>query len=127
MNVWRTPIRCYVSPAGNNKIQDWYNDLSIQGKADADEFLKDMRLTREWRMPSYRARLAGGEGLGELRWPSENTKHRLLGFFREGYWCAVLGCTHKQQRHDPPEALGTAKKRKRQVERGEVGTVAYDL
>lgn len=92
MNEWRTPIRCYVSPAGNNKISDWYTGLLPQEKADADEFLKNMRKTRDWQMPNYRPRLRDGDGLGELRWPSENKQHRLLGFFMKGYWYAVVGC-----------------------------------
>ena len=37
------PIRRYVSPAGNNKVADWYNALSSQERADADEFIKNMR------------------------------------------------------------------------------------
>jgi len=127
MDEWRTKIRCYVSPAENNKIADWRGSLSAQGKADADEFLKAMRKTRDWHLPSYRPRLSDGEGLGELRWESENKKHRLLGFFMKGSWYATVGCTHKQQIYDPANALENAKKYKRQIERGEVRTVEYDL
>jgi len=127
MNGWRTPIRCYMSPARNNKIADWYDGLSVQEKADTDEFLKNMRKTRDWRMPDYRWRLRDGEGLGELRWASENKKHRLLGFFMKGYWYAVIGCTHKQRIYNPPDSLATAKKHKKQIERGEVQTVEYNL
>lgn len=125
--MWRTKIRCYVSPAGNNKIADWYSGLSAQERADTDEFLKDMRMTRKWEMPLYRPRLKNGDGLGELRWPSEGKQHRLLGFFSEGFWYAVQGCTHKQQIYKPPECLDTAKRYKRQIERKEVRTVDYDL
>jgi hypothetical protein len=127
MNVWRTPIRCYVSPAGNNRIADWYGSLLVQEKADTDEFLKNMRKTHDWQMPSYRSRLRGGEGLGELRWPSENKQHRLLGFFMKGCWYAVVGCTHKQQVYNPADSLNTAKRCKKQIERKEVRTVEYDL
>jgi hypothetical protein len=75
MNGWRTPIRCYVSPTGRNKIKDWYDGLTVQGKSDADEFLKDMRRTLDWRMPDYRPKLSNVKGvdkkkvkgLGELR------------------------------------------------------------
>jgi hypothetical protein len=127
MNEWRTPIRCYTSPAKNNKIKDWYEGLSVQEKADADEFLKNMRKTRDWHPPEYRRSLRGGEGLGELRWRSENKQHRLLGFFTKGAWYAVVGCTHKQQIYDPADSLATAKRYKKQIERGEVQTVEYDL
>ncbi len=127
MSRWRTNIRCYVSPAGNNKIADWYNDLSVEDRAGADEFLKDMRMTRNWEMPMYRPRLKGGDGLGELRWESEDKQHRLIGFFFQGYWYAVQGCTHKQQVYKPHDCLETARRYKRQIERGEVTAVDYDF
>jgi hypothetical protein len=127
MGESRTKIRCYVSPAGNNKIADWYWGLSVQERADSDEFLKNMQKTSDWQMPYYRPRLEGYKGLGELRWPSENKQHRLVGFFRRGFWYAVIGCTHKQRRYDPPDALETARRRKGQIERDEVRTVDYDL
>lgn len=127
MNGWKTPIRCYVSPGDNNKILDWYKNLSAQEKADADVFLANMQKTRDWQMPHYRARLGGGEGLGELRWHSEKKQHRLLGFFMGRFWYAVVGCVHKQGVYSPPDALDTAKRNKRQIERGEVRTVSYDL
>lgn len=137
MDVWRTPIRCYVSPAGNDKIADWYADLSVQRKADADEFLKNMRKTKsdEWQMPNYRRKMRpikgvkdrDVKGLGELRWTSENVEHRLLGFFHGGSWYALIGCTHKGNVYDPANALVTAVKRKKEVENGEVPTVAYEL
>lgn len=127
MSEWRTPVRCYVSPAGNNKIADWHGGLSSRERADADEFLKLMRKTREWAMPNYRPRLVNGDGLGELRWPSEGKQHRLLGFFRYGYWFAVVGCTHKQKVYTPADALETGKRYKKQIENGEVRTVDYDL
>lgn len=127
MGDWRTPIRCFVSPADNNKIADWYSGLLAQEKADADEFLTDMRKTTDWKLPNYRPRLRGYNEIGELRWQSENKQHRLIGCFMSGFWCALIGCTHKQQRYDPVDALETARRRKGQVERGEARTVEYDL
>jgi hypothetical protein len=135
MSEWRTPIRCYVSPAGNNKIADWHVRLSAQEKADADAFLQIMRKTADWQMPDYRRQLRAIKGvkasqvrgLGEIRWPSGNKQHRLLGFFGDGVWYAVHGCTHKQNIYDPADALATAVKRKNEIQKGEVKTVEYDL
>jgi hypothetical protein len=135
MSKWRTQIRCYVSPAGNNKIADWYVDLSIQEKADVDAFLRTMRKTGDWQMPNYRphlrvvkgAKASQVRGLGELRWITGKKQHRLLGFFGDGVWYAVLGCTHKQNIYDPSDALATAVKRKNEIQKGEVKTVGYDL
>jgi hypothetical protein len=135
MSAWRIPIYCYVSPAQNNKIADWYAGLSIQGKADADEFLKNMRRTGDWKMPHYRPKLRGirgvkdkeTKGLGELRWTSEKVEQRLVGFFRDSVWYALVGCTHKNQVYNPHNALANAVTRKAQIEAGQVRTVEYDL
>ena len=137
MDTWRTPIYCYVSPAGRDKIEDWYARLSTQERADTDEFLMVMRRipATDWRMPHYRPKLAGikgsdarkAKGLGELRWSSEKKEHRLLGFFWAGGWCAVIGCTHKQRVYSPRDALVTAALRKDEVQRGEAITTEYDL
>ena len=127
MTEWRTRIFCYVSPAQNNKIGDWYAALSVQEKADADVFLRAMRMTTEWHMPDYRRQLRVLPGVGELRWFSVNRQHRLLGFFMGGVWNALVGCTHKQQVYSPANSLETAKKYKGQIERGEVRTVEYDF
>jgi hypothetical protein len=121
------PVRCYVSPAGNNKIGDWYRGLSVQGRADADEFIKLMRRESEWKMPHYRPRLKGYRGLGELRWTSEKKEYRLVGYLHGGTFFAVMGCTHKGKIYDPADALEQADRRKDQIQNGAAKTVAYDL
>jgi len=121
------PVRCYVSPAGNNKIADWYNDLSVQERADADEVIKNMRKTKEWKLPNYRPRLKGYTGLGELRWTSEKKEHRLIGFLQSNVFFALMGCTHKGTVYSPADALDQADKRKSQIENGKAITVEYDL
>jgi len=119
-------IRCYHSPppANRNKIADWYKELSVQERADADQFIQKMRKTAEWKMPLYKFL---GDGLGELRWVSEKKQHRLIGFFMGYPWYAVMGCTHKQQRYSPTDALETARTRKGQIERSEVETSEYEF
>ena len=127
MNGKQRTIRCYVSPAENNKIADWHADLSVQERADADAFMAIVRVKLKWELPEYRAKLTGYKGLGELRWVSCNKQHRLIGFFMGGIWYAVMGCTHKQQIYSPADALKTADKRKKDIEQGRVKTVLYDL
>ena len=110
-------------------------DLSAQEKADVDAFLLIMRKTGDWQMPSYRRQLRAIKGvkasqvrgLGALRWISGKKQHRLLGFFGDGVWYAVLGCTHKQNIYDPADALATAVKRKNEIQKVEVKTVEYNL
>ena len=117
------PVRCYVSPAGNNKIADWYDALPIQERADADEFIKNMRKTAEWTMPNYRPRLKGHKSRGELRWQSGKRQHRLIGYLKGGAFFALIGCTHKQRVYDPVDALETAERRRRELETGGARTV----
>ena len=119
-------ICCYVSPlpAKRNKIADWYNDLSPEERSDSDEFIKNMRKMSKWEMPHYKVL---GDGLGELRWSSCRKQHRMIGFFVDDTWCAVIGCTHKQRIYSPPQCMETARSRKSQIERSEVETIEYDL
>jgi hypothetical protein len=121
------PVRCYVSPGGNNKIADWYNKLSVRERADADEFIKNMRKTTEWKPPKYRPRLKGYKGLGELRWTSEKKEHPLVGYLHSGVFFAVMGCTHKGTVYDPADALDQADRRKSQIQNGKAITVEYEL
>ena len=124
MGGWWSEIRCYISPAGRNKIADWYAGLSTQEQADADLFVKTQRRVRRWEMPAYRSL---GGGLGELRWESQDKQQRLLGFFAGDIWYALIGCKHKQRIYTPPDCLDTARKRKRQIQNNDVPTVEYDL
>lgn len=103
---------------------DWYENLSAQERADADELIKNQRKVRKWEWPAYKNL---GDGIGELRWKSEKKQQRLLGFFQNGVWYAVIGCTHKQQVYKPAECLKTASKRKTQIQNGEANSVQYDL
>jgi hypothetical protein len=121
------PVRCYVSPAGKNKIAEWYQELSIQQRADADEFIKNMRKKIEWTMPDYRPKLKSHGAIGELRWQSDSKQHRLVGYLKGGTFFALIGCIHKQQIYNPSDALDTADKRKAEIKSGKASTVPYDL
>jgi hypothetical protein len=130
MNTYCVAVRCYVSKSGNNKIAEWYSELSGGEKADADEFLTIMRKVpfANWKMNDYRSRLKGkAQHLGELRWQSEKKQHRLIGFFSQGVWYAVMGCVHKQNIYNPPDALNTSERRRKEILNREVNTVEYDV
>ena len=122
---WKTTIRCYVAPSGKNRIREWYEDLSVQGKADASALLQNMRKIQPWAMPHYK-KLKNCGGLGELRWISEKVQHRLLGFFKDGCWNAVMGCTHRQRIYKPADALATAEKRMKEIEKKSARVEEYD-
>lgn len=77
-------------------------------------------------MPNYRSRLTGYK-LGELRWDSEKTEQRLVGFLKGGTFFALMGCTHKGKIYTPTDALDEAQRRKDRIDAGTARTVPYDL
>jgi len=123
VDTWRR-MSCFVSPAGRNKIKDWRDDLSPGEKADADEFIKNMRRIKDWAFPDWKPLF---DGIGELRWKSEKKQHRLIGYFNEEIFIALIGCTHKQKQYSPTDALDTCKKRRDQIKSGEGSICNYDL
>jgi len=126
MEGQRRPIRCYVSPAGRNKVEQWLDELAPQRQMDARSFMDVMAKVADWTMPDYRS-LKGYANLGELRWTSEKTEHRLIGFFQHGGWIAVMGCTKKGKVYSPADALDTADKRRRQILNREAGIEPYEF
>lgn len=117
-------LLCYVSPTLRNKIEGWYFDLLPKEQADADEFIKNMRKSQNWVYPDFKWL---GNGLGEFRWKSENKQHRLIGFFYNGIFALLIGCTHKQRRYDPTDALDTADRRRKLIISGKATVCLYDI
>ena len=93
-------------------------------QTEADEFLKNMQRTRKWESPQWK-RLFGG--LGELRWIAEKKQHRLMGFFDGDIFVALIGCTHKDKRYKPDNALNTANDRHAKLKSGQGVRCKYDL
>jgi hypothetical protein len=109
----------YCSPAGNNLIQEWYEDLLPQARADFDTTLKTLAIASEWReLKQFKAL---GKGLGEIRFKSGGVQYRPAGYFGPGArtFSIYVGCHKKQNIYDPPNAFELAAKRKAKVEAGE--------
>jgi hypothetical protein len=54
--------------------------------------------------------------LAELKWESGKTQHRIVGMFRgQKEFVFLIGCTHKEQRYKPTEALDTANTRRQML------------
>ena len=62
MSAYLRPLRCYVSPTGRNKIEQWYKSLSMAEQADADVFIKRMRKVHDWVYPQYKYLFWGNWG-----------------------------------------------------------------
>ncbi|MBI3799143.1 MAG: type II toxin-antitoxin system RelE/ParE family toxin [Deltaproteobacteria bacterium] len=124
--VWR--FRDYMSRSGRNPIGDWYKGLSPQAKADFDRLLQILERTREWREPAFK-RLQGKKyrGLGELRWLTERVQYRVIGCNGpgRGEYTLLIGCTHKSQVYNPPNALDTAAQRMKSLQSGEGSTCEH--
>ena len=65
--------------------------------------------------------------LGEIRWEYENVQHSLIGRLENSEFKAMIGCTHKQKRYDPPDAIETAEKRWKEVRGGKGRVQRYDF
>lgn len=129
MKYWK--FKDYCSPAGNNKIREWYEGLGVDAQADCDTTLNDLAGTKNWEVPQINefGRLQGKKWkpLGEVRWKTANVQHRIFGYFgADGVFILLIGATHKQRVYQPRNALDDAAKRYRQVERGEVETSDHE-
>jgi hypothetical protein len=110
----------YLSPAGNNLIAEWYCGLSIDARAMFDDILDVLSKQAEWKYPQFK-RLE--DGLGEIRWKCDNKQHRVIGCWWKtphGF-LLLIGCFHKQNVYNPPDAIETAAKRRRGLQFGGKG------
>jgi hypothetical protein len=128
MDVWQ--FMDYISVQGRNAITDWYDRLLSQEQTDFDTMIRILAKTRQWRMPEFRwIKGRPYAGLGEIRFTSERKQHRVVGFYgpRQQQFTMLIGCTHKQNIYNPPNALDTAARRKREIETGDAGVQRHDL
>jgi len=114
----------YVSPNGNNLIEEWRQGLSDTGRFMFDNLLKNNRKTEkplEW--IGFKRFIKGQgerERLWELHFYSDKRQYRMIGAFGPGRKEAalLLGCYHKQRAYSPPDAIETAFRRKRDLWEG---------
>lgn len=94
-----------------------------------DQFLKTLSKKKTWEYPDI-VWLKGKNysGLSELRWKSERIPHRLLGYaLSHDQYLVLIGCTHNSKKYDPPEAMESARERRRQIENHEASFDEYKL
>jgi hypothetical protein len=77
-----------------------------------DELLNILSRKSEWKYPEFK-RL--DDGLGEIRWKCDKKQHRVIGcsWKNPSGYLLLIGCTHKQEIYDPPDAIQTAGRRRR--------------
>jgi len=105
----------YVTPSGNNDIAEWYCLQSMDCRAAFNDLLEILSKKADWGGGHEFARLQ--DGLGEIRWKIENVQHRIIGcaWKNPAGYLLLIGCTHKQRIYNPPDAIGTADKRRRGI------------
>jgi hypothetical protein len=118
MALWK--FMDYYSPAGNNLIEEWYQDLPEEAQAEFDVTLKTLSIAEDWRGMSEFDNL-GRDGLCEIRFKSANVQYRPAGFFGPGLKCfsIYIGCRKKGHVYNPPDAFNLAFKRRSKVVRRE--------
>jgi len=105
----------FKSAAGNNLIAEWYCGVSVECRAMFDTLLENLGKQAEWKYPDYKSL---GDGLGEIRWKCDKKQHRVIGcrWTNPSGFLLLIGCTHKDQIYDPPDAINTADKRRRGIQ-----------
>lgn len=115
--VWT--FRSYVTAAGNDRVARWYRSQSAGAQAAFDavrEYL-EVRERDDWRRPDFDKLSGRYKELGELRFEVANVQYRPLGFFgpAKAEFTILVGATKKGNIYDPPDALETALKRRKEV------------
>lgn len=116
MGLWQ--FMDYCSEAGNNLIEEWYQDQSAAVQADFDQVLKTLSIAKDWRgMQEFKAL---GDGLCELRFKTGRVQYRPAGSFGPGRmtFSIWIGCKKKMNVYDPPDAFKRARKRRSLFEQG---------
>jgi hypothetical protein len=124
-------FRDYVHPNGNNPILKWYaKELSAKEQSDLDALLTTLERTQSWGLPDYRPLQGAQKGLGEIRWRGQQKRPlRLIGFFgiEAGQFTILVGCTHDNDKYDPPNALNTASARMSELKRDIGGSCEHEI
>lgn len=113
-----------MSPAGNNRIEEWVQGLSGEAQLFFNSILSNIRNTdkpQEW--TAFKRFLSGKyrkDRIWELQFITDKRQYRVLGVFGPARKEATLlvGCYHKQRVYQPPNALDEAVKRQKALSEG---------
>jgi len=123
-------IRCYISPTGQDMIDDWYKRRSEKVQAALDVALEYLvqRPRDEWRRPQFDLLSGKMRAIGEIRLKVDK-QYRVLGFFGPGRsdFTLLIGASKKGTTYDPIDTLETALKRMAEVTTHEGRSRVCDL
>lgn len=112
----------FRSEMGRNVIEDWKATLSVDAVNEFRAVLTILEAVprQYWRRPQFDV-LSGDQykGMGEIRFNAKDKTYRVFGFFGpdRSQFTLLIGCEKKGGNLDPRNALETAAKRKKMVER----------
>lgn len=114
----------YVSPADNNKIEEWrQKDLFDEGRLMFDKLISQYRKIEnhlEWAGFKRKPFIQGDDRIWEIRFVADGRQTRvLLTFHREKSAVLLMGCYHKGPNYQPPNAIEEAFRRKKLLASGE--------
>jgi len=113
---------------GTNRIEDWYLQLSHEGKDTFDALLKNTSKIEshlQWGGFKYLKGKPKEERIWQLDFRADRRQYRLLGIFGTNsrkQAVLVLGCYHKGDVYMPKEALDTAVRRVKALRGGRAVT-----
>ena len=104
-----------LSESGRNPIQDWYEALPPEARAEFDTTLQYLANMKEWRRPEFDW-LHGKRfsGIGEIRFKAGRIQYRPLGCVgtERSQFVSLLGCFKKGKNYTPRDSLNTAARRR---------------
>ena len=120
------PFKDYVGSNGTNYIERWFQkELTDQQRSDLEALIGVLEKQERWGMPDYRQLIGKHSALGEVRLRAK-PPIRLIGYKKGSEFILLIGCKHKGQIYDPPNALDTALSRKNDLESNHGETIDHD-
>jgi len=114
-----------------NPIQDWYDDLSDDGRLGFNALLKNTSKIKEhvnWTGFKYLKGEPKKERIWQLDFIADKRQYRMLGVFRGAKQAVlILGCYHKGSVYTPHRALETAQKRAQALREGRATTRGREI
>jgi Phage derived protein Gp49-like (DUF891) len=92
-------------------IEDWYQRLPTDARADFDWVIQELAGTENWRDSGRSKPLHGKQhGFVEIIFKTHNVQYRPVGRYgpQQREFSLLVGCSKKQRNYTPPDALDLA-------------------
>lgn len=112
MKEWT--IKVFVDENGVSDFIKWRNRLPAKARAKMDHHVAYLEIAKDWTNTPYFRPLTDYQGIGEVRFTSQNVVYRPLGCRgpNKGEFTFLIGATERGNKFEPLVAPETAMKRK---------------